>query len=80
MRTVVYIQASLLLAAIIGVSASGCGGGDISPGDACDQKGEQACSDNKEMECGDDQKWKVSEDCGDDRTCVIKSGGDADCE
>lgn len=62
------------------LAASGCGGSDINPGDPCDEKGEQACSDNREMSCGDDGKWKVDEDCGDEKTCVVKEGGDADCE
>jgi len=64
----------------LGFALAGCGGSDIAPGEPCDDKGEQACADNKEMSCGDDGKWKVAEDCGNEKTCIVKDGGDADCE
>lgn len=70
--------ASLLFG--VAIAPSGCGS-DISPGAACDAKGDQACADNKEMSCGDDLKWKVAEDCdAKGKSCVINKDGDADCE
>jgi hypothetical protein len=64
---------------VLGTLLGACGSG-ISQGAPCDSQGEQACEDNKEFSCVDG-KWDVAEDCSaSGTTCVVKSGGDADCE
>lgn len=74
-----YGLAALWLSFSVLVLAAGCGGSP-NPGDGCSKNGEQVCSKNRELNC-ESGTWKLGEDCdASGTTCVVKSGGDADCE